>query len=97
MVRMVSDTPVKSNAGTRSIKFKYDSKSVDDKKILEGIMDLLKTQKRCDNCINYRVEGHFCGYAAHYCVIHGNIETFSHPHHDGDGSKCEDYVREKVE
>lgn len=35
----------------------------------------------------------FGGYHAHDCKIHGNIEAFSNPHHDCDGSKCSDYRR----
>ena len=52
-------------------------------------------QKRCYNCVHFQSDGYFCGYESHSCKIHGNIEACNHPHHDGDGSKCEDYRRKE--
>lgn len=93
MVNMVLDTFVKTNESLREVTFRYDTNNDDDMRILEGISELLNTQKLCCNCVNYKSDGYFCGYNSHSCKIHGNIEAFNHPHHDGDGSKCNDYER----
>ena len=93
MIEITCDTYLEGYDSLREITFSYDSNNVDDRKLLADIINLLGTQKRCNNCVNYRVEGYFCGYNASSCVIHGNIEAFNHPHRDGDGSKCDDYER----
>ena len=92
MIGMVYDTYVKGGS-LRECTFRYDSDNEEDMRILRNIMKLLETQKLCSNCINYREDGYMCGYNSHSCKIHGNIEAFNHPHHDGDGSKCDDYRR----
>lgn len=93
MVRMVRDTFVEKHESLREVTFRYDSNNADDMWILKDIFKLLNTQKLCTNCVNYKEDGYFCGYNSHSCKIHGNIEAFDHPHHDGDGSKCDDYKR----
>lgn len=95
MVEMVRDTFVEKREGLREMTFRYDRDNDDDMQILQNIMELLNTQKLCTNCINHQRGGYFCGYNSHSCKIHGNIEAFNHPHHDGDGSKCDDYERIK--
>lgn len=92
MIEVVRDTYIEGSS-LREITFRYDRDNEDDMQILHSIMVLLNTQKLCSNCINYRVDGYFCGYNAHRCEIHGNIEAYNHPHYDGDGSKCVDYRR----
>ncbi len=79
---------------TRYVTYKYKTNNENDKRVMKLIDELLNNeQKRCNNCIHYQSDGTFCGYESHSCDIHGNIEGFDHPHHDGDGSKCEDYKR----
>lgn len=95
MIEMIRDTFVEKRDGLREVTFRYDSENNDDLKILENIMELLNTQKLCTNCVNYQNDGYFCGYCSHSCKIHGNIEAFNHPHHDGDGSKCDEYIKRK--
>lgn len=75
----------------RYLTLSYDV--VTDKEIMKQIHNILMSQPLCTNCINYQYIGNFCGYEAHDCKIHGDIEYFGHPHHDLDGSKCEDYER----
>ena len=76
----------------RYITIKFDVNT--DKGIIEQIEKLLNQQPKCENCINYQSDGYFCGYESHSCKLHGNIEFWNHPHHNGDGRKCEDYKRQ---
>lgn len=96
MIKMTIDTYVKAHESLRERTFRYDTNNDNDIQILRYIDQLLNTQKLCQNCVNYKEDGYFCGYNSHSCEIHGNIEAFNHPHHDGDGSKCDDYERKKV-
>lgn len=81
---------------TRYVTYQYKTNNENDKRVMKLIRELLNhEQKRCDNCIHYQSDGYFCGYESHSCKIHGNLEDCSHPHHDGDGSKCEDYKRKE--
>jgi len=67
-----------------------------DEDLISKIRDLIyMEQDLCSNCVNVRTGGTFCGYAETYCDIHGSIEYPDHPHHDGDGTKCEDYRRKE--
>ena len=92
MVYIVLDTYT-NKEGIREATIRYDDNNVADKVVLNKIFDCLMEQPLCENCVNYQVKGTFCGYNAHTCKIHGNIEYFNHPHHDGDGSKCPNYER----
>lgn len=94
MVNMICDTYT-DKEGVREITFRYDKNNTNDTDILNKIMSVLREQPLCDNCVNYQVGGYFCGYNSHDCKIHGNLDWFDHPHHDGDGSKCPDYKRGK--
>ena len=82
---------VYQKTGKRYITLEYDKTT--DKDIIKQIEDILDTQPRCNNCVNYQSDGYFCGYESHSCKIHGNIEWVNHPRHDGDGDKCNDYKR----
>lgn len=74
------------------ITLAFDDNNQSDMAILEKIKHLiLKEQPRCDNCVNFYRDGYFCGYNACMCKVHGNLDWCMHPHHDMDGSKCEDY------
>ena len=92
MVRIISESYVRDK-GHAEMTIRWDFDNDNDFFIIEKIKDLLAEQKQCVNCIHYQSDGMFCGYESHSCEIHGNIEAFDHPHYDGDGSKCEDYVR----
>lgn len=92
MVYMISDSPAKP-FGMRNRTFCYDDDNSNDTKILEQIDAILSTQPTCFNCENFCREGCFGGYQAASCKLHGCIEAVDHPHHDADGSKCEDYRR----
>lgn len=93
MVHMILDTYVEGTT-LREITFRYDRANPNDKLIIDQMSHLCVTaQPTCENCENYYVEGPFCGYNAHDCKIHGNLDAYDHPHHDGDGSKCPDYKR----
>lgn len=76
----------------RYITIEFDTTT--DQDIISQIENVLNQQPKCENCINYQSDGYFCGYKSHSCKLHGNIEFCSHPHHDGDGSKCKDYRRQ---
>lgn len=91
MIRMIRDTYT-DVVDTREVTFSYNYKTDDEllKKVMKFIED---NQPTCETCQNYRREGSFGGYCASYCCIHGNLEYFEHPHHDLDGSKCDDYVK----
>ena len=94
MVKVILDTYIK-NSTEREIRIRYDKAIQNDQIIMTILNDLLcNEQPLCSNCVNYRKEGYFCGYCASSCKIHGNIEAWDHPRHDGDGSKCPDYIRE---
>jgi hypothetical protein len=94
MVKVMLDTYIE-NSTEREMHIRYDRAIPNDQIIMTILNDLLcNEQPLCSNCVNYRKEGYFCGYCASSCKIHGNIEAWDHPHHDGDGGKCPDYVRE---
>lgn len=94
MIKMVRDTFTDAE-NVRERTFQYNSQT--DEELLKRMETfLIDNQPTCFNCQNSTIEGTFCGYQAHNCKIHGNIEAFDNPHHDGDGSKCEDYKRRKV-
>ena len=92
MVIVTRDT-FTDKEGIREMTIRYDKNNTNDKVVLNKIFECLREQPLCPNCVNYYVEGNFCGYNAHDCKIHGNLDWFDHPHHDGDGSKCPDYKR----
>lgn len=90
MIKEVLDKPYGNNY--REVTFRYDPNDKNDVALLDKIKDFLSTKQRlCTNCKNLVREGYFCGYNAHRCKIHGNIEAADHPHYDGDGNKCKDY------
>jgi len=99
MVKSICDSfefEHREEPNTRYITYQYKTDNENDKRVMKLICELLNhEQKRCDNCIHYKSDGYFCGYESHSCKIHGNIEAWDHPHHDGDGSKCEDYKRKE--
>ena len=90
MVKVILDTYTEKQ-GVREVTLSYDLNNARDQMILHGITRLLNLQPQCHNCTNYKDDGVFCGYRSHSCEIHGNLEAWDHPHHDGDGSKCPDY------
>ena len=90
MVKVIHDTYTE-NEGVREVTLSYEINNARDQMILHGITRLLNLQPQCYNCTNYKDDGVFCGYRSHSCEIHGNLEAYDHPHHDGDGSKCPDY------
>ena len=91
MIREVRDCYT-DEEDIREVTFKYNTKT--DKKLLNMMIKFLSdNQPTCFNCENYYTEGGFGGYQASCCKIHGCIEAFDNPHHDTDGSKCEDYKR----
>ena len=91
MIREVRDCYT-DEEDIREVTFKYNTKT--DKKLLNMMIKFLSdNQPTCFNCENYYTEGGFGGYQASCCKIHGCIEAFNNPHHDTDGSKCEDYKR----
>lgn len=92
MVYMCMDGPAK-RGNERERTFRYDIDNPKDKEIIEQIDALLNTQPTCFNCENFYHEGCFGGYQAASCKLHGCIEAVNHPHHDADGSKCDDYRR----
>lgn len=92
MIRMISDSPRKN--GERVIEFAYDPNNSNDKTLLQEFMKVLKEQPRCENCQEFYYQGCIGGYMACACKIHGILESYSHPHFDMDGSKCEDYRRQ---
>ena len=90
MIKEVIDKCCANNC--REVTFRYHPNDKNDIALLDKIMNILLTeQPLCTNCKNLIQEGYFCGYTAHRCKIHGNIEEADHPHYDGDGSKCKDY------
>ena len=92
MVHMVRDS-FTNKESVREITFRYDADNPTDMRILEKINSVLDEQPLCANCINCYKDGYYCGYSATCCKIHGNIEAFTSPYYDMDGSKCEDYKR----
>lgn len=90
MVELIHDIHAQKE-GIREVTLSYEVNNAHDQMILYGIIRLLNLQPRCCNCTNYKDDGVFCGYRSHSCKIHGNLEAFDHPHHDGDGSKCPNY------
>lgn len=92
MVHTVSDCPT-DEKGIREVTLRYDINNENDRLVFNKILECLKEQPLCGNCENYQEDGCMCGYNSHSCKIHGNLEWFDHPHHDGDGSKCPDYYR----
>ena len=94
MVKVILDTYIEGST-EREIHIRYDKNNSNDQIIMTILNDLLcNEQPLCSNCVNYYREGYFCGYRAVNCRIHGNLDGWDHPNHDGDGSKCPDYVRE---
>lgn len=93
MVKVILDTYIE-NSTEREIHIRYDKANPNDQFIMTKLRDLLcNEQPLCSNCVNYYREGNFCGYCAVNCRIHGNLDGWDHPNHDGDGSKCPDYVK----
>lgn len=90
MVKVILDTYTEDK-GVRNVTLSYNVNNAHDQMILHGITRLLSLQPKCYNCVNYEDRGTMCGYHSHGCKIHGDIEAWDHPHHDGDGSKCPDY------
>ena len=90
MVKLIHDTYT-DNEGIREVTLSYEVNNAHDQMILHGITRLLNLQPKCYNCVNYEDCGTMCGYHSHRCKIHGDIEAWDHPHHDGDGSKCPDH------
>lgn len=72
----------------RYITIEYDSSNAEDKTL---IIEMLNKQPKCVNCNNYRIEGAFCGYNAHYCNVDGHLLEWA----DDDGSKCKNYKRKE--
>lgn len=103
MIKMVGDSPEISigdtkleEVNTRYIIFSYNiAKETDIKLINEIISFLNKEQPNCNKCKNHYIQGCIGGYKASACKIHGNLEYFEHPMHDGDASKCTDYIENK--
>lgn len=92
MIKMTIDKFAKNNL--REVTFRYDPNNDNDTALLREICNLISDkQPTCMNCNNHYLDGYFCGYRAHLCRKHGNIEAVNHPHHDMDGSKCADYER----
>lgn len=89
MVKWIRES---DNCGKSEITFAYDSSNQEDVEIIKKFDELCSTQKRCDNCTNFYYDG-FMEYQSCNCKIHGYLEEWNHPHHDMDGSKCEDYKR----
>ena len=92
MVHMIQDS-FTNKESVREITFQYDADNPTDMCILEKINSVLDEQPLCTNCINCYKDGYYCGYSATLCKIHGNIEDFTSPYYDMDGSKCKDYKR----
>lgn len=94
MVRVILDTYIEGTT-ERETHIRYDKNNLNDQIIMAKLNDLVHNeQPLCDNCVNYYLEGYFCGYRAHCCKIHGCLEGYDHPHRDGDGSKCPDYMKQ---
>lgn len=92
MVTTISDCPAKGDM--RVIAIEYDPDNQNDLELLEKIRDVIATeQPLCQNCENFYYEGYFGNYKACSCKIYGVLEALSNPHHDCDGSKCDNYQR----
>jgi hypothetical protein len=91
MVEVISSSR-NHNIGKMTLQFNYTNEN--DHRIIDKIHHLLfDEQPHCENCVNYYREGYFCGYRAMMCKVHGGLDAWDHPHHDLDGSKCDDYER----
>lgn len=91
MVRTIMQSR-KNNVGEITLRFDYTNEN--DNAIIDNINHLIRDeQPTCENCVNYYQEGYFCGYSAVMCKVHGGLDAWNHPHHDLDGSKCDDYKR----
>lgn len=94
MVRMICDRPSRRKEKThREIIFEFEYENENDIALIDKIRSLCNEQSSCGNCVNFYHEGCFGGYMACTCKIHGNLESIDNPHHDMDGSKCNDYIR----
>ena len=93
MVKDISDCPSKDKT-KREITFSYDSKNKKDIDLIKRIIQMCeKEQDKCTNCKNYYKQGCFGDYMANSCKIYGILEAYNNPHHDLDGSKCNNYIR----
>ncbi len=92
MVEIIKQTINTKNSYGQLI-IEYDPNTDNDLEIIKDIDNILSKQPSCDNCLYYKSDGYFCGYESHSCRLYGNIEALDNPHHDGDGSKCKDYLR----
>ena len=91
MVKIIMES---RNNDVGEILLRFDYTNENDTAIVKMIHQLLfNEQPRCENCVNYYREGTFCGYNAVMCKVHGGLDAWDHPHHDLDGSKCEEYER----
>jgi len=92
---MVEIYSISHNSPNRQEKLvlNFEDKNPEDEAILDEIFKTLKKQKRCDTCINYKLELALGGYQAAYCKKHGCLEYIFGSHFGNDGSKCEDYKR----
>lgn len=77
----------------RYVTFAYNTNNEQDMKYIQEINNILNRQNLCNNCVNYYMDGYFCGYSPASCKVYGCLEIPSNPHYDGDGSKCEYYKR----
>ena len=73
----------------------FEDNNPEDEVILDEIFNVLKKQKRCDTCVNYKLEWALGDYQATYCKKHGCLEYIFSPYFGNDGSKCEDYKRKE--
>ena len=94
MVRIYSISHNSPNKKEQLI-LSFEDNNPEDELILNKIFKVLKKQKRCDTCINYKIEGALGGYQASYCKKYGCLEYLGNPHRDMDGSKCEYYKRKE--
>lgn len=91
---IIDDTTSIKRPGKRYMVFEYDPNTEMD--IIHKIQDIVDTQPMCTNCVHLnKPTGCFCGFEATLCEIHDNIYSVDNPHHDCDGSKCENYKRKE--